>query len=219
MTTPGKTLKSPKSISSEPRAWFRSFETSSIAELKKPRLAVSLNGTWKFMWLENIHAMPADFFKVNFNDENWAGLPVPSNWQMHGYGTPIYVNMNNPFAIFGKMNLPHPFNKAPPYKTAFSGVNPPFIPINNNPIGLYRKTFNLSKEQLESRRLILHFAGVKSTFYVYVNDQQVGYSEGFMLPAEFDISTVVKEGSNTIALQVFRYSDASFIENAGYVAP
>lgn len=196
----------------EPRAWFRSFETSRSAGLKKPRLAVSLNGTWKFKWLENIHAMPADFFKVNFNDENWAGLPVPSNWQMHGYGIPIYINMNNPFAIFGKMNLPHPFNKAPPYRTAFSGVNPPFIPINNNPIGLYRKTFNLSKEQLEARRLILHFAGVKSAFYVYVNDQQVGYSEGSMLPAEFDISTVVKEGTNTIALQVFRYSDASFIE-------
>ncbi|MCB1172814.1 MAG: hypothetical protein KDK39_04585 [Leptospiraceae bacterium] len=194
------------------RSSFRSFSSATDQRSSHPRLSIDLNGPWRFKWLPSVLDVPPQFNQTDFDDSQWPTLSVPSNWQMHGYGIPVYVNMNNPFARLGKMNLPHPFNKAPPHAVFLSGVNPPYVPVKRSPVGLYRRQFGLNDSQFVGRRLILHFDGVKSAMYVTLNGHAVGYSEGSMLPAEFDISPYVRTGNNQISVQVHRYSDGSFLE-------
>ncbi len=148
----------------------------------------SLNGQWRFHWVEKPVKRPLDFFNKDFDDSHWDLLEVPSNWQLQGYGIPIYLNQ------------PYPFEK-----------NPPYIQDNYNPVGSYRTVF-LVPEKWQGREVFLHFAGVESAFYVWVNGKKVGYSQGSRTPAEFDVTSFLQSGENLLAVEVFRWSDGSYLE-------
>lgn len=147
-----------------------------------------LNGDWKFSFAETPEQRPVDFYKSEFNSGDWKNIDVPSCWEMRGYGMPIYTNSVYPFA-----------------------PNPPYID-RDNPVGSYLKDFTLP-QGWESQQVILHFAGVSSAFYLWVNGEFVGYSQDSRLPAEFDVSDFVKSGNNTIAVEVYRWSDGSYLED------
>lgn len=148
-----------------------------------------LNGNWKFHWVGKPDDRPLNFFETGFRDADWATIPVPSCVELQGYGIPIYSNVK----------YPHP-------------ANPPFIDHAYNPVSSYRHAFEISKEWLE-RRTILRFQGVYSAFYVWINGQRVGFSKDSKGPAEFDISPFLREGSNIIAVEVYRWCDGSYLED------
>ncbi len=152
----------------------------------------SLNGLWKFKLIENPGVVIQDFYAPSFEDDEWDEIPVPSNWQILGYGQPIYTNIRMPFE-----------------------VNPPYVPEDKNETGLYRKSFTIP-ETWSERQIFIHFDGVQSAFYLWVNGTKVGYSQGSMTPAEFDITTYIQPGENTLAVQVIRWSDASYIEDQDF---
>lgn len=147
-----------------------------------------LNGVWKFNYCANPTEVQPGFEQEMCNDSGWDNLEVPSNWQMQGYGRPNYTNVRYPFPI-----------------------DPPFVP-QDNPVGLYRRTFDLPAGW-EGRRIFLVFEGVDSAFYAWVNGQKVGYSQGPHMPAEFDITNLVRAGRNWLAVQVFQWSDGSYLED------
>ncbi|MEE9231027.1 MAG: glycoside hydrolase family 2 TIM barrel-domain containing protein [Acidobacteriota bacterium] len=153
----------------------------------------SLNGSWRFHWVKRPAERPIGFHEAGYDDSGWDELPVPSSWQLHGHGIPIYTNVQYPFGQ----------------------PNPPFIPHDNNPVGSYRRTFSLPSSWKE-RRVVLHFAGVESAFYVWLNGQEVGYSQGSRTPAEFDVTQYLKRGKNLIAVEVYRWSDGSYIEDQDF---
>lgn len=148
----------------------------------------SLNGVWKFSYSQSPDEAPARFYEDAFDVASWDDLPVPSNWQMHGYGRPQYTNVVYPFP-----------------------VDPPRVPTEN-PTGCYRRTFSLSEEWLQ-RYVTLCFEGVDSAFHVWINGHEVGYSQGSRLPSEFDISPYVRSGSNSLAVRVYQWSDGSYLED------
>ncbi|HAN77054.1 MAG TPA: hypothetical protein DCQ31_04390, partial [Bacteroidales bacterium] len=151
-----------------------------------------LNGDWRFFFSDNPEKLPEKFESVNFDDLAWKTIQVPSNWQLKGYGIPIYTNIKHPFP-----------------------VNPPFVPIEGNETGVYRKSFNYA-EYNANKKTILHFAGVESAFYVWLNGEFVGYSEDSQLPAEFDISNKIKAENNQLTVKVLRYSDGSYLEDQDF---
>ena len=152
----------------------------------------SLNGDWRFHWVEKPADRPRDFHAPGFDDSAWATIPVPSNWQLHGHGKPIYINQ------------PYPFAPEDP--------DPPHIPEHYNPVGSYRTTFAVPTAW-SGRQVFLHFAGVKSAFYLWINGEPVGYSQNSMSPAEFDVTPYLRDGDNVLAAQVFRWSDGSYLED------
>ncbi|MCP4640390.1 MAG: DUF4981 domain-containing protein [bacterium] len=149
----------------------------------------SLNGQWKFNWVGKPADRPTDFYEPGYDVSEWSEIPVPSCWQMEGHGVPIYTNVTYPFP-----------------------ANPPHIPHDYNPVGSYRTTFAVP-EDWDGRRVFIHFAGVKSAFYIWVNGQRVGYSQNSMMPAEFDITSYLQPGDNTLAVEVYRWSDGSYLED------
>ncbi|MGD7652695.1 MAG: glycoside hydrolase family 2 TIM barrel-domain containing protein [Verrucomicrobiales bacterium] len=160
-----------------------------------------LNGTWKFHLAGNPSAKPAGFEEVAFDDSGWSEIAVPSNWQMKGFGTPLYANST------------YPFHKDPPRVTG----EPPqsysnFPEENRNQVGCYRRGFSLPKGW-EDRRTFVVFGGVDSAFYLYVNGARVGYSQDSRTPAEFDITDYLKDGENVMAVEVYQYSDGSYLED------
>jgi beta-galactosidase len=154
---------------------------------------LSLNGMWKFRWVKKPADRKVDFYRTDYNDADWETISVPSNWQMFGFGIPIYTN------------VPYPFGKA----------DPPHIPHDNNPVGCYRLKFEVPNEWRE-RRVFIHFAGVESAFYLWVNGQRVGYSQGSRTPAEFDITPHIWGKRNTLAVEVYRWSDGSYLEDQDF---
>ena len=170
-----------------------------------------LNGDWKFNHANNPESRPKDFYKTDYDVSSWETIPVPSNWQMLGYDYPIYVNQGVEFATAGKMSLPHPYDKFPYHAVDFSGVKPPNVPHDFNPVGSYRQDFNIG-DDWDGREIFLNFAGVKSAFYVWVNGQKVGYSQDSMTPAEFNITQYINKGDNQLSVEVYRWSDASYLE-------
>ena len=158
---------------------------------------MSLNGTWKFNWVQDPAKRPVDFYKTTYNDAGWKNFTVPANWETNGYGLPIYVNHPYEFAGRSKMG---------------ARLNPPYdIPADNNPVGSYRRKFNIPTKW-DGRQVFIHLGAVKSAFYIWVNGKKVGYSEDSKLAAEFDITNYVKPGENLIALEVYRWSDGSYLE-------
>ena len=148
----------------------------------------SLNGFWKFHWVNRPADRPMEFFKPEFSVDHWEKIQVPSNWQLEGYGIPIYLNH------------PYPFRK-----------NPPYIQHNYNPVGSYRTEFEIP-ETWDGRQVILHFDGVESAFYLWINGQKVGYSQGSRTPAEFNVTQNLRPGKNILAAEVYRWSDGSYLE-------
>ena len=162
-------------------------------ELKNSPFFISLNGSWKFNWVKSPNERPNDFFKETFDVSSWKDIQVPGDWQFQGYDIPVYVNIRYPFV-----------------------ADPPFIPSEYNPVGSYRKTITLPLGWGE-REIFLFLGGVNSFLYVWVNGQFVGMSKDSKTPAEFDITKYAKPGAlNTIALQVFRWCDGSYLEDQDF---
>jgi beta-galactosidase len=175
-----------------PRADFLAFESDSLAIIDNPLKSerfLSLDGHWKFQWVRSPGQRTKDFYKEELDDSDWDNIPVPSNWEVEGYGHPIYLDERYPFTTTW-----------------------PEVPDDYNPVGTYRHRFQLPKEWPE-KEIILHFAGSKSAMYLYLNGVFLGYSQGSKTPAEFNITPFVKEGENLLAIQMFRWSDASYLES------
>lgn len=173
---------------------------SEQAALKGCRLAsdnyMTLNGTWKFNWVQNADQRPTDFYKVDFNDKGWDNIQVPGVWELNGYGDPIYVNVGYPWRS--------------QYKN-----NPPYVPTVNNHAGTYRKEIELPADW-KGRQIMAHFGSVTSNMYLWVNGKFVGYSEDSKLEAEFDLTKYLRPGKNIIAFQVFRWCDGTYLEDQDF---
>lgn len=176
------------------RATFFPYNSLDLAvqnEENKAENYLLLNGIWKFNWVKSPELRPKDFYKEDYSTQNWHDIKVPSNWEIEGYGIPIYTNTQYPFA-----------RRKP---------NPPDIPDGYNPVGSYKRTFDVPKGW-DGKELFIHFGAVKSAFYIWINGKKVGYSQGSKLPAEFNVTDFVKPGKNSVALEVYRWSDGSYLE-------
>ncbi len=158
-------------------------------ERKSSPWCMMLNGTWEFHWASHPGEAPEDFFNPGASRQDWHRIGVPSNWQMEGFGYPLFRNIG----------LPHP-------------MDPPEVPGDFNPVGSYYRTFTLPGNW-EGKRVHLHFEGVQSASYVWVNGREVGYNQGGMEPAEYDITPYLKKGENSLAVRVLRYCDGSYLED------
>ena len=166
---------------------------------KECKEIVSLDGQWQFHWSRNPEERPADFYREDYDVSKWDKITVPGNWQTQGYGTPIYTNIEYPFV----RNRPSVTTEPPSDWTAYE---------NRNPVGSYVTFIDVSEEMLK-QNLILHFGGVHSAFYVWINGQKVGYSQNSMTPAEFDVTKYIRAGKNRLAVEVYRWSDGSYLED------
>ena len=177
------------------------FPTESEA-LSKQRMespwSKLLNGDWKFHWVNEPSKRPQDFYKPDFDASSWKTIPVPSNVEIQGYGTPIYVNVG------------YPFQKNPPSVTSTPPKNYTTYK-ERNPVSSYLKSFNIS-DDWSQRETFITFNGVESAFYLWCNGKKVGYSQDSRTPAEFNLTPYLKKGKNTIAVEVYRYSDGSYLE-------
>jgi len=168
-----------------PRASFVAYPNPDLAW----RGSLSLDGSWKFLWVPRPGLSPIGFEREGFPDGDWDEIPVPANWEVEGYGRAIYLDERYPFE-----------------------AEWPSVPHDSNPVGSYRREFEIDPTW-EDRRILLHFGGVRSAMYVWVNGEFVGYSQGAKTPAEFDITDFVRTGTNTLALRIHRWSDASYLES------
>lgn len=179
----------------QPRATFYVFKSLEEAKANKPFQSDNyqlLNGDWRFNWSEHPSKRPLDFYQQDFDASDWDEIPVPSNWQMHDYGYPIYTNWRYPHK-----------KSAPKIKGDF------------NPIGSYLRTFEVP-QRWNGKDILLHFAGAGSAYNVWVNGEKVGYAEGTKTAAEFDITEHIKTGENLLAVEVFRWSDGSYLEDQDF---
>jgi len=156
---------------------------------KSSRNFILLNGTWDFKFFESPKLVEKDFFKSN---SDWDQIEVPSNWQLKGHGKPIYTNWKHPFTTLGGK-----------------------VPAKANETGVYRRSFDIPNKW-DQKEIFLHFAGVQSAFYLWVNGKEVGYSEGSMTPAEFNITKYLKKGENQLAVKVIRWSTGSYLEDQDF---
>ncbi len=156
------------------------------------RWFASLNGAWSFNWVRSPADRPVGFEAPGYDVSAWDTISVPSNWEMEGYGLKIYTNVKYPFEM-----------------------NPPHAPTEWNPVGSYRRTFTLP-DGWDDRKTRVVFDGVQSAFYLWINGERVGYSQGSRTPAEFDITRYLKTGENVIAAEVYRWSDGSYLEDQDF---
>jgi beta-galactosidase len=157
-----------------------------------------LNGTWKFHYAKRHDLRATGLSHEETDTSGWSDIRVPASWQTQGFGVPIYVNQR------------YPFNRQWPTVTG----EPPAEYTSTeyrNPVGTYHRTFELPASWTDGE-VFIHFGGVESAFYLWVNGQQVGYSQGSYLPAEFNLTKFLRPGMNTLAVQVFRWSDGSYLE-------
>ncbi|UCC19967.1 MAG: DUF4981 domain-containing protein, partial [Promethearchaeota archaeon] len=171
---------------------YQDIDSALTGKFESSQYYKSLNGKWKFNWVKKPSERPIDFYKVNYDVSNWNEIPIPSNWQLHGYGIPIYSDSKYPYSIKRK--------------------NIPSIDHEYNPVGSYRVVFTIPSEWKE-REIFIHFDGVKSAFYLWINGKKVGYSQGSMTPAEFKITNYLNEDINVLAVEVYRWSDGSYLED------
>lgn len=175
------------------RASFYSFLDDPGHFVSEPWSAtnyLSLNGKWHFTWSPSPAKRPVKFFEEGYDVSGWQQIKVPSNWQLEGYGVPNYINMRMDFTdkpVAGQ------------------------VPDDNNPVGSYRREFSLPATWQE-QTTILYLGAIKSAYYVWVNGQQVGYAQDSKSPAEFDVTPYLKKGVNSIAIEVYRWSDGTFLE-------
>ena len=160
---------------------------------------LSLNGTWRFHFVSEPSQRPMDFWKEGYDVSVWDTIPVPSNWEMQGYDRPIYANVE------------YPHSNTPPYIKARPGFNDGGANYGINPVGSYVRTFQVP-DNWDGRRTLIHFGGIYSAAFVWLNGQYVGYTQGANNVAEFDLTDFLHKGENTLAVQVFRWSDGSYLE-------
>lgn len=175
---------------------YSSSEEAAKADKENSSNFMTLNGIWKFNWVKNADARPTDFYRTDYNDKGWGQMKVPGVWEMDGYGDPIYVNVGYAWRS--------------QYKN-----NPPYVPIENNHVGSYRKEIIIPAEW-SGKEIFAHFGSVTSNMYLWVNGKYVGYSEDSKLEAEFNLTKYLKPGKNLIAFQVFRWCDGTYLEDQDF---
>ena len=157
---------------------------------------LSLDGTWRFLWVEHADQRPTDFFRMDYDAKNWVDMPVPGVWELNGYGDPEYVNVG--FAWRGHFKN-----------------NPPEVPVKDNHVGSYRRVITIPADWTD-KQVIAHFGSVTSNIYLWVNGQYVGYAEDAKVAAEFDVTPYIHSGENLIAFQTFRWCDGSYHEDQDF---
>ena len=178
---------------------FFAYESEELAKegiKEKSDNFLSLNGSWKFLWVKNSDARPTDFYKTDYNDKGWGTMPVPGLWELNGYGDPLYVNIG--YA----------------WRNQFKN-NPPEIPVENNHIGSYRREITIPTHW-NNKQIFAHFGSVTSNIYLWINGQFVGYSEDSKLEAEFNITKYIRPGKNIFAFQTFRWCDGTYLEDQDF---
>ncbi|MFT7603791.1 MAG: beta-galactosidase [Saprospiraceae bacterium] len=166
----------------------------------------SLDGEWKFKWVRSPKDRSTTFMNPAENVDAWDNIKVPSNWEIEGFGIPIYVNHQYEFADYKA-----PIADDMEFVDRIYPKNPGTVPNDYNPVGSYRRDFNMASDW-DGNEIFLHIGAMKSGGFVWLNGQYVGYSQGSKLPAEFDITPFAKSGNNTIAIQIFRWTDGSYLE-------
>ncbi len=175
------------------RSTFFSYaDTVEAIKGSKPPWEMSLNGKWKFYWAGRPCDRPKDFYKEDYEISNWEEIKVPGVWQLQGYDIPYYLSFDLPPAV-KKRNIPN-------------------IDHNDNPVGSYKREFKIPSNW-NQREVFIHIGAVKSAFYIWINGQEIGYSQGSMTPAEFNITKYMTDGKNSVAIEVYRYSDGTYLEN------
>ncbi len=178
-----------------PRAYFIPYageHEARSADFSNSSRIMSLNGMWKFHLSQKPSERPLCFFKNDFDTRDWKSIPVPSNWEMEGYDYPIYTNIR------------YPHEKTPP-----------FIQDHYNPVGSYKRTFTLPREW-KGKNIFLCIGAASSAMYVWVNEKKAGYSEDSKTPAEFNITSHLKKGKNTLAIEVYKWCDGSYLEDQDF---
>lgn len=197
-------LTNPKltSINKEaPRSTFTSYATEEDAivnDRTNGASRLSLNGKWKFNYVENFADRPTDFMNVRTDVNRWPDINVPGNWELQGFGTPIYVNQPYEFCSKG-------------YEPYWDKPNPPYVPKDWNPTGTYRRDFVVGNDW-DGKEIFLSADGVRGAAFYYMNGKFVGMSKDAKTPARFNVTAMVKKGKNMIAIQVHRFSDANYLE-------
>ncbi|MBQ2056307.1 MAG: DUF4981 domain-containing protein [Bacteroidaceae bacterium] len=178
---------------------FFSYESEKAMNsgIQNSRFFMPINGNWKFKGVMNADERISDFYKKNYNDGDWGTMPVPGNWELNGFGDPIYTNMQYPW---------WPWSKG-------STADPMVIPVKDNHVGMYRHEIVIPKHW-SGKQIIAHFGAASSNMYLWINGRYVGYSEDNRLSAEFDITPYISAGKkNLIAVECFRWSDGSYLED------
>ncbi len=182
-------------------------EASEEHPFEKSPWYLTLNGAWKFN-CETVPAnRPKEFYKPEFDVSTWDEIDVPSCWQMRNYGTKIYANTT----LLPSLDPNNNWKLRPEFKDQANLADNPIVPDDYNPVGSYRRTFTMP-DTWTGRNVFMHFSGVKSAFYLWINGKKVGYSQGSMTPAEFNITKYLKPGENVAAVEVYRWSDGSYLE-------
>jgi beta-galactosidase len=171
---------------------FNSIEDALRNNRSEATSFLSLNGTWKFHFSDTPDGTPMNFFADYYNDKKWDTIHVPSNWEMQGFGDPLFRNVKTPFT-----------------------PNPPFVPKEYNPTGSYRKTFSIPASWRD-KEVFLRMEKTASASFLWINGIEVGYNEGAQEPAEYNITKYLKTGKNTIAVNVYKYSDGYYLEDQDY---
>jgi beta-galactosidase len=184
------------SVNREPmHATYFAFESRDLATMgvrEHSERYLSLNGYWKFNWVERPADKPRDFFSLTYDDQSWKNFEIPGIWEVNGYGDPIYTN------------IPYEFNH-------LITPEPPKVPLEYNPVGSYRRTISVP-ESWNGKEVYIQFGAVRSNLFVWVNGKFVGYSEDSKLPAEFNLTRFIKPGKNLIAFQSMRWCDGNYLE-------
>lgn len=178
---------------------FFAYESQPLAlqgDKTKSGNYLSLEGKWKFKFVENADERPTDFYKPDLDDSSWGEISVPGIWELNGYGDPVYVNIGYP------------------WKGHFKN-NPPFVPNEHNHVGSYRRVISIP-EGWNGKQVVAHFGSVTSNMYLFVNGQYVGYTEDSKVAAEFDITPYIHSGENLLSFQVFRWSDGTYHEDQDF---
>jgi beta-galactosidase len=176
-------------------ATFMTFSSISKAmdnRIENNEFARKLNGQWKFNYVGRISERPLDFYQTDFDVSKWEEIPVPGNWELYGYGFPNYTNVKYPFKM-----------------------NQPYISDEYSPVGSYVTDFNIPTSW-DGREIYIEFGAVNSSFYLWINGKMVGYSEDSKLPSEFNLTPYVHQGNNKLAVQVFQFSDGSYLEDQDF---
>lgn len=175
---------------------YESAEMAEQAVKENSANFMSLNGNWNFNWVENAWQRPTDFYRTDYNDKDWATMPIPGMWELNGFGDPLYVNIGYAWR--------HQYDNAPP-----------IVPEEQNHVGTYRKVVEVPANW-SGKEIFAHFGSVTSNINLYVNGKFVGYSEDSKLEAEFNLTKFLKPGKNLIAFQVFRWCDGSYLEDQDF---
>jgi beta-galactosidase len=204
-----------RGASHSPYGAYGSFEEAVVCDRGASSNILSLDGEWDFFFAENPGMVPEGFYLPGFETKGWGSITVPGNLETQGYGTPVYTNTQYPF----DMECPD----APWLVRASAGskgpmrerYRPPFVPEKENYVGCYRRTFTVPAGRLGGTALLC-FEGVESAFYLWVNGEPVGYSQDSKLPADFEVGPFLREGENVLAVEVFRFSDGTWLEDQDY---